>query len=73
MLRGDFAAADSAFRQAIASDPKHAPAYRGRGLVLERMGQTEQAASAFRRFLRLSPSGSAADKIRARLETLEAK
>jgi len=71
MLRGDFQAADAAYQQAIAADARHAPALRGRGLLLERMDRPKDAARAFRQFLKLNPEGAGADKIRARLSALE--
>jgi serine/threonine-protein kinase len=71
MLRGDFAAASAAFQRAIKADPRHAPAYRGKGLVLERMNRSKEAARAFKQFLKLTPDAPGADKIRGRLEALE--
>jgi eukaryotic-like serine/threonine-protein kinase len=71
MLRGDFAAADAAYQQAIAADPRHAAALRGRGLLLERMDRPKDAARAFRQFLKLNPDAPGSDKIRARLAALE--
>jgi Flp pilus assembly protein TadD len=38
-----------AFQQAIADDPGYAPAHRGKGLVLERLGRNDEAARAFKR------------------------
>ena len=73
MLRGDFAAADAAFQQAIAADARHAPAIRGRALVLERMGRAKEAARAFKQYLRVSPQAADAEKMRARLQALESK
>ncbi len=73
MLRGDFEAATTQYKQAIAADRSYAPAYRGQGLVLERLGRTHDAARAFRKFLRLRPDDRGADKIRARLQALEAR
>ncbi|MFI5311802.1 MAG: tetratricopeptide repeat protein, partial [Gemmatimonadales bacterium] len=72
MLRGDFEAAKSAYQRALAADPNYAPAYRGQGLVLEHLGRTKDAARAFRQFLRLRPNDKGADKIRTRLQALEA-
>jgi serine/threonine protein kinase len=72
MLRADFVGATRTYQQAIAADASYAPAWRGKGLALERTGKTREAMSAFRRFLKLEPSGANADKIRARLESLEA-
>jgi serine/threonine-protein kinase len=73
MLRGDFDPAATKFSQALAADPSHAPAWRGRALILERKGKNAEAARAFRQFLKLSPSGAAADTVRARLQALEGK
>jgi serine/threonine protein kinase len=70
-LRGDFAAAAAHFQQAIAADAGYAPAFRGKALALERLGRTQDAITAFRQFLKLSPTGAAADKIRSRLQALE--
>jgi Tfp pilus assembly protein PilF len=72
MLRGDFATARVQYEKAIQADRGHAPAWRGRGLVLERMGRTQDAIKSFRRYLKLSPDAPGADKIRARLQSLEA-
>jgi Flp pilus assembly protein TadD len=71
MLRGDFAAAASAYQQAIAADPAYAPAWRGKGLALERIGRAHDAAAAFRQFLKLEPHSPSADMIRTRLQALE--
>jgi serine/threonine protein kinase len=70
MLRGASQAAASAYDQALAADPSYAPAWRGKGLLLERTGRSREAAAAFREFLRLQPSGAAAEAIRKHLEAL---
>jgi Flp pilus assembly protein TadD len=72
MLRGDLAGAAQKFDQAIAANPSDAAAHRGKALVLERQGRTHDAAAAFRAYLKLRPTGTASDKIRERLEELEA-
>jgi regulator of sirC expression with transglutaminase-like and TPR domain len=72
MLCADFSGAARAYRQAISADASYAPAWRGKGLALERMGKTRDAIAAFRQFLKLEPSGANADKIRDRLKSLEA-
>ena len=70
-LRGDFAAAVNYFQRAIAADAGNAVAWRGKALALERLGRTQDAVVAFRQFLKLSPEGRSADKIRARVRVLE--
>jgi tetratricopeptide (TPR) repeat protein len=71
MLRGDTQTAASRFDQAIKADAGYAPAWRGKGLLLERSGRTREAAAAFREFLRLSPNSPGADAIRRRVEALQ--
>jgi DnaJ family protein C protein 7 len=72
-LRGDFATAVAGFQRAIMADANYAPAWRGKALALEQLGRNGEAIAAFRQFLKLSPTGVAADKIRARLRALESK
>jgi tetratricopeptide (TPR) repeat protein len=67
---GDLAAAQRAFRRAIASDSRYAPAHRGIGLVYERTRDTARALRAYRRYLRLAPTAADAASIRARIERL---
>ena len=71
MLRGDFADSLAQFQKAIDTSPRFAAAHRGKGLVLERLGRREEAASAFKLYLRLSPNAPDTEKIRGRLEALE--
>jgi serine/threonine-protein kinase len=71
MLRGDVPAAASRFDQAIKADASYAPAWRGKGLLLERSGRTREAVVAFREFLRLSPNSAGAEAIRHRIEALQ--
>jgi serine/threonine-protein kinase len=71
MLRGDFEGALAQFKAAISANPRYAPAHRGKGLVLERMGRAQDAASAFKQYLRLQPTAPDAAKIKARLAALE--
>jgi len=73
ILRGDSAGAAQLYDRAIAADASYAPAFRGKGLVMERLGRPEQAADAFRTFLRLSPGSASAAKVRERLEALDAQ
>lgn len=71
MLRGDFAVALARFDDATAASPRYAPAFRGKGLLLERMGRKQDAAKAFQQYLKLDPDARDADKIRARLAALD--
>ena len=71
MLRGDFSGALAKLDAATSASPRYAPAYRSKGLVLERMGRTNDAAKAFQTYLRLDPGARDAEKIKARLRALE--
>jgi tetratricopeptide (TPR) repeat protein len=73
ILRGDSAGAAQLYDRAIAADASYAPAFRGKGLVMERLGKPDKAADAFRTFLRLSPGSASAAKVRERLEALDAE
>ena len=68
--RGDTGAALQQMRASIASNPEYAPAWRGLGLVFEKMGEKDQARSAYKRYLKLAPSANDADQIRNRMERL---
>jgi hypothetical protein len=68
--RGDTGSALQQMRSSIASNPEYAPAWRGLGLVFEKMGEKDQARSAYKRYLKLSPSANDADQIRNRMERL---
>jgi serine/threonine-protein kinase len=71
MLRGDFSIALSKLDGATSASPRYAPAYRSKGLVLERMARSKDAAKAFQTYLRLDPDARDAEKIKARLSALE--
>lgn len=64
---GDLGSALDAFERARAIDPRYAPAWHGKGLVLDRMGDAREAANAYREFLKLKNSGDDAEKVRKRL------
>jgi tetratricopeptide (TPR) repeat protein len=64
---GDLASALDAFERATALDSRYAPAWHGKGLALDRMGDAREAADAYREFLKLKNSGDDADKVRKRL------
>ena len=68
--RGDSAGALASLRVSLASNPSYAPTWRGLGLVFEKMGEKDQARSAFKRYLQLAPSSGDADQIRNRMERL---
>ena len=68
--RGDTSGALRSLRTSLAANPRHAPTWRGLGLVFEKMGEKDQARAAFKRYLQLAPSASDADLIRRRLERL---
>lgn len=68
--RGDTGSALQQMRASIASNPEYAPAWRGLGLVFEKMGEKDQARSAYKRYLKLAPSANDADQIRNRMERL---
>jgi tetratricopeptide (TPR) repeat protein len=70
LLLGQVARATELLRRAIEADPGHAPAYRSLGLVLERVGSTEDAIATYDRYLALDPNGALAGKIRERIAVL---
>jgi serine/threonine-protein kinase len=72
LLRGDFESARKGLRAALAIDPRHAPAWRGLGLLQERSGDRAEAARALRRYLALQPDARDAARVRARLQALDA-
>jgi serine/threonine protein kinase len=68
--RGDTNGALASLRTSLAGNPSYAPTWRGLGLVFEKMGEKDQAKSAYKRYLQLAPGASDADIIRGRLERL---
>jgi serine/threonine-protein kinase len=64
---GDFTSSLDAFEGATALDSRYAPAWHGKGLALDRMGNVREAADAYREFLKLQKSGDDAEKVRKRL------
>jgi hypothetical protein len=68
--RGDTNGALASLRQALAANPNYAPTWRGMGLVYEKLGEKDQARTAFKRYLQLAPSAGDAEQIRSRLERL---
>jgi hypothetical protein len=68
--RGDTTSALATFRNTLSTSPGYAPAWRGLGLVYEKLGDRGQARGAFRRYLQLAPTAGDADQVRDRLERL---
>ena len=71
MGRYDQALAD--FDQAIRMLPDHAPAYTGRGLTFERLGDIERAKSEFRMALSVSENAGRSDNSKSARDTAEAR
>ncbi len=61
----------SHFTQALAKDPKHAPAHRGLGSVFVMQGKDSEALAAYRKYLTLAPNASDAGRIRALVAGME--
>jgi Flp pilus assembly protein TadD len=72
LLRGHLPSALDLFQRATERDPRSEAAYRGLGVVNERIGRRAAAIQAFRRALELEPHGPHVAALRTRLERLEA-
>jgi eukaryotic-like serine/threonine-protein kinase len=70
-MQGHLPRAAELFTQATARDPRNVAAWRGLGLITERLGRRDEALRAYRRALQLAPSGAQAEAVRARLKVLE--
>ncbi len=70
-VQGKASAAKDRFKQAIAADPRFAPAFRGLGLVYASEKRRDKAKKSFERYLQLRPGAGDADAIRKRIEQLE--
>lgn len=64
---GDMKTALASYRRALAASPGFAIAWRGVGLVHERLGETQAATAAFQRYLQLAPNAKDAATIRKKL------
>jgi eukaryotic-like serine/threonine-protein kinase len=64
---GDLKTAMAQFNRAIAANPGFAMAWRGIGMVNERLGDTRAATQAFQRYLQLAPNASDAATIRGKI------
>jgi serine/threonine-protein kinase len=69
-VRGDTKTALDSFQHAKAASPGFAPAWRGLGMVYEKLGDSKAAKVAFQRYLALAPTASDASTIRQRMEGL---
>jgi tetratricopeptide (TPR) repeat protein len=69
---GQYDAAESLYRQVLATHPDHLDALRGLGLVAAHRGSRDQARTAFERYLQRAPAAKDADAIRTRVEALQA-
>jgi hypothetical protein len=68
-VHGDTKTALASYRRVLQANPTYAAAWRGVGLVYERLGDKASARSAFQRYLTLVPGAFDAAGIRARLES----
>ncbi|HEY0190493.1 MAG TPA: tetratricopeptide repeat protein [Kofleriaceae bacterium] len=68
-VHGDTKTALASYKRVIAASPEFAPAWRGMGLVYEKLGDRPAARGAFQKYLRLAPDAPDAPGIRARLES----
>jgi len=64
---GDMKTALAQFQRAIAASPTFAMAWRGVGMVQERLGDSRAATAAFQRYLMLAPNASDAQAIRGKI------
>lgn len=67
--RGDTKSALAAYRRVLDISPSYAAAWRGLGLVYEKLGDKPAARAAFAKYLQLAPGANDAAAIRARLDT----
>ncbi|MEO7096035.1 MAG: tetratricopeptide repeat protein, partial [Polyangiales bacterium] len=69
-LAGDFTAAETAYKQALAVNRGYAPAHRGLGFLYQRMGESAKALQALRTYLKLTPNAKDGAAIRKRIQQL---
>jgi eukaryotic-like serine/threonine-protein kinase len=67
-VHGDSKGALAQYRRALQANPKYAPAWRGVGLVYERLGDRAAARIAYSKYLQLVPGAADAAEVRARME-----
>jgi eukaryotic-like serine/threonine-protein kinase len=68
-VRGDTRTALTLYKRALAANSGYAAAWRGAGLVYEKLGEKAAAHAAFQRYLQLAPNAPDAPSIRQRLES----
>jgi regulator of sirC expression with transglutaminase-like and TPR domain len=68
-VHGDTKTALASYKHVLQANPGYSPAWRGVGLVYEKLGDRPAARAAFLKYLQLSPGAADAAGIRARLET----
>ena len=69
-LAGNFDAAASLYKQALASNRGYAPAHKGLGFLYQRTGNKAKAIESLRTYLKLVPAAKDADSVKKRLEQL---
>jgi len=67
-VHGDTRTALASYKRVIQANASFAPAWRGIGLVHEKLGDRASARAAFQKYLQLAPGAGDAANIRARLE-----
>ena len=67
-VRGDTRTALASYKRVIQSNAGFAPAWRGLGLVHEKLGDRVAARTAFQKYLQLAPGAGDAASIRARID-----
>ena len=68
-VHGDTRTALASYRRVIQANAGFAPAWRGMGLVHEKLGDRASARAAFQKYLQLAPAAGDAANIRARIDT----
>jgi eukaryotic-like serine/threonine-protein kinase len=67
-VHGDTKAALASYKRVLLANPGFAPAWRGVGLVYEKLGDKTASRAAFQKYLQIAPGALDAAGIRARLE-----
>jgi len=68
VVRGDAKTALASYKRVLQANPAYSAAWRGVGLVYERLGDKPAAHAAFQKYLQLAPGATDASEIRAKLE-----
>jgi serine/threonine-protein kinase len=72
LVQGHMNAAQALYEQATKADPQNAAAFRGLGLVNERLGKNSAALKAMRRAISISPNDPKNTLLREKIQRLEA-